>query len=340
MIPHEFYKIKSILDSFLGESKRELDETYQLQYACPRCRENKGVSEDAKKNLEINLKLGGIYQCWSCSQYDDNDMHGSLPKLIKLYGNETLLKEYYEAIDDLKNSDLYKLGVEKGEFSIAQTFGEKEYVKLPPNYRKFNPNKPNPTKALEYLSKRNIGWDIITEFNLGYTIFDENNKQASSRIIIPSFNQYGELNYWTGRDFTSLEHRQKYFNPQVERKSIIFNEEKIQWDADITLVEGPFDHIVVPNSIPLLGKSLKQDFKLYQLLATKANCNINIWLDGDAYENVLTIYRLLNHNRLYNKIRYIPTAKDLDPSKIYELGGHKAILDHLKSAYKIEEYYL
>lgn len=338
MIPHAFYKIKSILDSFLGESKRELDETYQLQYACPRCRADYGSNDDKKFNLEVNL-ANAKFNCWKCSSIHD-EMHGSLPKLIKLYGNETILKEYHEAIDDLRNSDLYKLGIEKGEFSIGQTFIEKEDVKLPPNYRKFNPNKPNPTKAMEYLSKRNIGWDIITEYNLGYTIYDENNKQASSRIIIPSFNQYGELNYWTGRDFTSLEHRQKYFNPQVERKSIIFNEEKIQWDADITLVEGPFDHIVVPNSIPLLGKSLKQDFKLYQLLATKANSNILIWLDGDAYENVLAIYRLLNHNRLYNKIKYVPTAKDLDPSKIYELGGHKAILNHLKSAYRIEEHYL
>ena len=339
MIPHAIHKIKSILDSFLGDSKRELNETYQLQYACPCCRENKGSSEDVKKNLEINLKLG-VFQCWSCSQYDYNDMHVSLPKLIKLYGNETLLKEYYEAIDDLKNSDLYKLEVEKGEFSIAHTFGEKEYVKLPPNYRKFNPNKPNPTKALEYLSKRNIGWDIITEFNLGYTIFDENNKQASSRIIIPSFNQYGELNYWTGRDFTSLEHRQKYFNPQVERKSIIFNEEKIQWDADITLVEGPFDHIVVPNSIPLLGKNLKQDFKLYQKLITKANANINIFLDNDCPDDIKKIYNLLNHNRLYNKIRIIDTNIGKDPSDVYKEYGYKGIVNCLKHAVKIPDYQL
>ena len=124
MIPHAIHKIKSILDSFLGDSKRELNETYQLQYACPCCRENKGSSEDIKKNLEINLKLG-VFQCWACAQYDD-EMHGSLPKLIKLYGNETLLKEYYEAIDDLRNSDLYKLGVENGEFSIGQNFIEKE----------------------------------------------------------------------------------------------------------------------------------------------------------------------------------------------------------------------
>ena len=101
-----------------------------------------------------------------------------------------------------------------------------------------------------------MGGISSTSIKIGYTTYDTTQKQVSSRIIIPSFNEYGELNYWTGR-FTKLKHRQKYYNPIIERKDIIFNEEHIQWDADITLVEGPFDHIVVPNSIPLLGKALK-----------------------------------------------------------------------------------
>lgn len=338
MIAYEFNKLKSLLDSFLGNSKGDLNDSLQLQYPCPKCRADYGSGEDRKYNLELNLGRGK-FNCWKCSSSHD-EMHGSLPKLIKLYGSDTLLQEYYQILDELRQSDLYKLGADKGEYTIGQTFVEKEDVKLPVNYRKLSPEHKNPTKAIEYLSKRNIDWDIISDFNLGYTFYDENNKQASSRIIIPSFNQFGELNYWTGRDFSGLDKRQKYFNPKVERKNIIFNEDKVQWDADITLVEGPFDHIVVPNSIPLLGKSLNQDFKLYQALTTKANANINIFLDGDAYDNVLSIYRLLNHDRLYGKIRYIPVGKDYDPSVLYELGGHKAILDHLRNAYKIEDIYL
>ena len=104
---------------------------------------------------------------------------------------------------------------------------------------------------------------------------------ADISIIIPSYNALGELNYWVGRDYLPPmrnEHskvlngvsqiiphtysRLKYDNPKVEKKNIIFNEEKIQWDADITLVEGPFDHIVVPNSVPLLGKALNKEYKL------------------------------------------------------------------------------
>ena len=32
MIPQEIYKLKSILDSFLGDSKKDLDDSFQLQY--------------------------------------------------------------------------------------------------------------------------------------------------------------------------------------------------------------------------------------------------------------------------------------------------------------------
>ena len=338
MIPQEIHKLKSLLDSFLGNSKKDLDDSFQLQYSCPRCIEDKGEKEARKFNLEVNLAKQ-LFNCWSCSNVHD-DMHGSILKLIKIYGNETILREYKETIYSLRQSRLYEVSFDKSDFNIDTTIFERETVKLPSNFKKFNREDYNPKKALEYLFNRGINWDIIEEYHMGYTTYDENNKQISSRIILPSFNKFGELNYWTGRDYLGFDKRQKYFNPQVERKDLIFNEEKIQWDADITLVEGPFDHIVVPNSIPLLGKVLKTDFKLYQELISKSNANINIFLDDDAKEDVKKIYKLLNHNRLYNKIRWIPVSNDLDPSKIFELYGYKGIVEHLRKAEKINEIFL
>ena len=338
MIPQEIYKLKSILDSFLGESKKDLDDSFQLQYPCPKCREDNGEKENRKFNLEISLSKQ-LFNCWKCSSIHD-EMHGSIIKLIKLYGNETILREYKETIYSLRQSKLYEVSFDKNDFNIDTTVFERETVKLPSNFKKFNREAYNASKAIEYLTNRGIDWDIIDFYNIGYTMYDENNKQVSSRIIIPSFNKFGELNYWTGRDYLGFDKRQKYYNPQIERKDIIFNEEKIQWDADITLVEGPFDHIVVPNSIPLLGKVLKQDFKLYQEIIQKANSKILIFLDADASEDVKKIYKALNHSRLYNKIRYVPVSNDLDPSKIFELYGYKGIVEHLRKAEKINEIFL
>lgn len=333
------YKIQNILSSFLGEPKNDCSDNGQLQFGCPKCIEEKGNNHANKYNLEVNILKGQVFNCWCCSSEHD-EMHGSITKLIKLYGNNEILKEYLSAIEELRVSEYYKLGCDRGEYSINSSSIEKEEVKLPPNYKSLTHENFSNKKALDYLFKRGIEWDIINEYHIGYTVYDENHKSESSRIILPSFNEFGELNYWTGRDYTSLPNRQKYFNPKVERKDLIFNEDKIQWDSDITLVEGPFDHIVVPNSIPLLGKKLNTDYKIYKELVHRCNSNINIWLDGDAYNDVIEIYKLLNHNRLYGKIRFVPVNKDMDPSKLYEIGGNKAIISHLKNAYKIKDIYI
>ncbi len=336
MIPSEIYKLKKILDSFLGPSKRNLDTTYQLQYGCIKCIEDKGEKERNKFNLEVNLRLG-VYHCWSCF----DNMQGSILKLIKLYGNDDLLRDYKETIKSLKESKLYSLHFNEHDFNIDfNTENNNKELELPSNFKQLTSETSYNKGALDYLFKRGIDWDIIKKHSIGFTDYDKDNIQVSSRIIIPSFNEFGELNYWTGRDFTKLSHRQKYFNPVVERKGIIFNEDKIQWDADITLVEGPFDHIIVPNSIPLLGKSLKEDYLLYKKLNEKANSNINIFLDADAEESAVLLYKLLNHGRLYNKIRVIPIEKDKDPSLIFQERGRKGIYECLSNAKQISEVFL
>ena len=327
--------MKSILDSFLGDSKQDLTESYQLEYPCPRCIEKYGNNEIRKYNCSISLRLQK-FNCWKCSDEGD-EMHGSILKLIKLYGNDTLLKEYKEAIHSLRESKMYKLNFSDDEFNIDTKSVEIDDLSLPKEYRRIIEGKFVPGKVIEYLSSRGIGYDIIERYSIGYVSYSAENYASAYRIYIPSYDKYGDLNYWTGRDYMKRDKVVKYFNPKVERKNIIFNEEKLQWDADITLVEGPFDHIVVPNSVPLLGKVLNKDFKLYWDIIKNAKANINIMLDGDAYDAVKKIYKELNHGDLYNRIRYIPVDGDLDPSKIYEIYGNKGIVEYLKAARQIDE---
>lgn len=332
----EIRRMYSILECFLGNSKNVLDDTLQLQFGCPRCAEKHGESELNKFNLEVNLEKQ-VFHCWKCGSEDDTDMHGSVFKLIKLFGNDDLYKDYRDCISSLKESKLYNIDFANA-FNVD--LSEEDDIKLPTSFRPFKEDRFYPPQAMEYLQKRGITWDIIRDYNIGFTTFSEDEKMASNRIIIPSYNVFGELNYWTGRNFTNNAKRQRYFNPKVERKNLVFNEEKIQWDADITIVEGPFDHLVVPNSIPLLGKVLDSGFKLYWDLLTKANANINIFLDGDNIEGSKHLYATLNHDRLYNRIRFIPVREENDPSLIFQLGGHNAIIEHLKNAQKIKEVYL
>ena len=332
----ELQKIYNILSSFLGDSKSEFDgKNMQLQFPCPNCVEKYGKAEERKFNLEINLSKQ-LFHCWKCSDEGD-EMHGSILKLIKLYGNDQLLKDYKETIHSLRESKMYKLNFSDEDFNIDTKSVEIDDLKLPKTFKPLREGKYVPKSVQEYLSSRGIGWDIINRYNLGYTEYSKDDFMSSYRVYIPSYDKYGDLNYWTGRDYLNRDKVVKYFNPKVERKNVIFNEEKLQWDADITLVEGPFDHIVVPNSVPLLGKVLNKEFKLYWEIFKNANANINIFLDGDAFESVKAIYKELNHGDLYNRIRYIPVEPELDPSKIYEIYGYEGIIEYLKSATKIDE---
>ena len=341
---HELEKLYTILVSFLGEAKSGFSEhNLELEFPCPCCIDRKGNGEARKYNLAVNLQKQ-VFQCWSCSS-EGEPMKGSIVKLIRLYGNEELLEQYKEIIRSIHESELYKLHFSEKDFNINTSIVTSEDLKFPDSFQYFDRNKTNHRTALKYLLDRGLTWDIIEKYKIGYTLREESpeNRKYSYRVIIPSFNALGELNYWVGRDFLPKDDRftrTKYANPKAEKKEIIFNEEKVQWDADITLVEGAFDHIVVPNSIPLLGKALDKDYKLYWELITRCNSKCNLFLDADAYETVKEIYKFLNHGRLYNKVRYIPVEEGEDPSSLFEKGGYKEIARHLANAQQIDEVYL
>ena len=340
----ELEKLYNILTVFLGEAKNGFDEnSFQYQFPCPKCVERDGWMEARKFNLEVNLQKQ-LFRCWKCDSIDEH-MSGTIVKLIRMYGNEKLLQEYKDIIRTIRDSELYKLNFSSNDFNIDTSIIEKEDLKFPPSFRPFKEGKYYNKGAMRYLNERGIGWDIINRYGIGFTEKENEDKwrKSSYRIIIPSYNEYDELNYWVGRDYLPKKEgftRVKYDNPDAKKKEIIFNENKVQWDADITLVEGPFDHIVVPNSIPLLGKSLNKEYKLYWDLITKANANVNIFLDGDAFSTVKEIYKFLNHGNLYGKVRYIPVEGDEDPSSLYQKGGYKEIARHLSNAQQIDEVYL
>lgn len=343
----ELEKLYNILTVFLGESKSGFDENcMQYQFPCPHCIEKYGWQEARKYNLEVSFAKGGVYQCWKCSSEGDDIMHGSIKKLIKAFGNDKLFEEYMNVMHSIRDSELYKLHFKDFDTSII----EKEELKFPSSFKFFKKGEKYNYGAFKYLKDRGIDWDIIERYKIGFTEKEEDKdlKKYSYRVVIPSYNALGELNYWVGRDYLpksdKYPSRTKYANPKAEKKEIIFNEDKIQWDADITLVEGAFDHIVVPNSIPLLGKALDKDYKLYWDIITNSsknkNTNINVWLDDDAKETAKQVYSLLNHGNLYGKIRFIESDLGKDASEIYEKYGYKGIGKCLQNAKKMEDYKL
>lgn len=320
-------RIYNILTGFLGESKQgNYDSSVQqYQFNCPHCADEKGCV-DNKYNLEISFSLGKFH-CWSCGSC------GSISVLIKSRGGKALVNEYFDILNDIKENKYYDLNLFKDNGDI---FKEKN-LKLPRTFKKIDISSCKDKTLLSYLNKRKITQDIIDYYNIGRTTWDEEDWTWRNRLIFPSYNSVGDLNYFIGRTYKDTDKRTKYKNCDADKNQIVLHEDKIQWDADIYLVEGAIDCIYYPNTISLMGKHLKKSSEVYNKLYERANANIIICLDGDTTENeVKRIYTTLNRRRLKGKIKYIQLdTKELpykDFGEIYEAEGKDGIIRAMKTA--------
>lgn len=276
--------ILDILNDIFGKPKKSYHNKLQYGYNCPKCDEGSN-----KGNLEISLEKH-LFHCWSCG--DINDMHGTLSKLIKTYGTKEQLK-------------IYKI-FEPEEFKISSK--EKTYLKFPEGFTRFkdsNPIYPIYKQAMKYLKSRGITDEMIEKFDIGFC----GEGTHSNRIIIPSYDKRGDLNYYIARSWITYT-KSKYKNPEVAKDEIIFFEGNINWDEDIHLCEGAFDAMFLPNSIAMLGKHMSD--LLFNTLYEKANGDIVICLDSDAWEDAVKLYHNLNGGRLYGKIKIIKLTGNVD----------------------------
>jgi len=133
--------------------------------------------------------------------------------------------------------------------------------------------------------------EMIEKFGIGFC----DKGDHAGRIVIPSYNTKGELNYYIARSWNPMS-RAKYKNPEAEKDKIIFWENLIDWNKDIYLVEGAFDGLFVDNPIPMLGKHMSE--LLFETIYKKAKADIIICLDADAWENAVKLYHELHGGEL------------------------------------------
>jgi len=306
----------NILTDILGQKKDRNLNKGQHAFNCPVCSAEKGVEYDNKFNLEVNIQKN-VCHCWSCQ------FSGSIGKLITKFGR----KEHKKKIKQLG----IVLSETKGKKKEIQEIRE---IHLPDEYISFESSNQNDLiykEAWNYLTKeRGLLPETIYKHKMGFTKTGE----YSHRIILPSYDKDDKLNYFTAR--TWLKYRKpKYKNPDLPREEVIFGENLINWDSTVYIVEGPFDHIVVYNSIPMLGKELHP--KLYDNLMKKANAWVVVLLDDDAWDRAKQIYSQLNTGRLHGKVKIIKMATGFDISQVNEDFGREGVVDVLSSAIKLKE---
>jgi len=290
-----------LLREVLGEEKQHYESKGQISFDCPVCAEEKGLDKgDGKGNFEINY-FRHVYKCWACGE--THGTHGPLGKLFDQHGTK-------------KQKKLYDL-VKPEELKIEDK--KRIRLKLPEGFMKFKDSNPRfipHIEAYKYLASRGINDEMIEKYGIGYTVQGD----FAYRIIVPSYDKDGILNYYVARAWTPK--KMKYKNPSVPKDEIIFNENKIDWTKDVFLVEGVFDSFFLDNSIVMLGKKMSQ--LLFQTLYNKAESNIIVCTDGDAWTDGLRIYNELNGGKLYNKIKIVKLPLNQD---VCDLRG------------RIEEYY-
>ena len=313
--------VVEILESFLGDHRKHNSTKSQIAFDCPACAEDKGLGQgDGKGNLEVNYEKG-VFKCWACA--DINNMSGRIPFLIKRYGEPRHLREFKIFAPELI------------DYTNKEVVDVKVMTELPKEFISFTEGSKydmDYTKAMRYLQKRRVTSEIIKKHNIGYI----KEGQYANRVIIPSNGGDNTVNYFIARAYGY--NKLKYMNPDIEKQSIIFNQELINWDATVYLVEGAFDHIVVPNSIPLLGKYMYDI--LFDLLLEKVMGYVVIVLDGDAIKDAEKLYKQLNTSRLRGKIRIVILPEELDLSLINEKYGMVGVYTYLQTAHKIPEHIL
>lgn len=289
-----------LLSEVLGEPHNHYESKGQISFDCPVCAQEKGLESDGKGNLEINY-IRHVYKCWACGE--TYGTHGPLGKLFDKFGTKQQ-KKIYNIIkpEELKKEE-----------------SKRPRLRYPEGFTKFKDSNPRfipHIEAYKYLKSRGITDEMIEKFNIGYTVQGD----FAYRIIVPSFNSEGQLNYFIGRAWTRR--KDKYKNPSVPKDEIIFNESLIDWSKDVYLVEGVFDSFFLDNPIVMLGKKMSR--LLFETLYNKCEGNIIVCTDGDAWEDGMKIFDELNGGKLYNKIKIVKLPKDKD---ICDLRG------------QIDEYY-
>ena len=242
--------------------------------------------------LEINLipnkKKENLWHCWVCDK-----------KGKTLFGLFKALKVSSKKITQLKDI----LGTtEKYDIVVSNT-----KVELPQEYKSlYNLTKSDihARHALAYLKKRGITTMDVLKYQIGYC---EKGRYAN-KIIIPTYNADGQLDYFVARSFEK-EPSRKYDAPSSD-KNIIGFENMINWDIPIVLCEGAFDAIAIKrNAIPLFGKNISK--KLMQKLVTSEVQKVYLALDKDAIKST---YKIAKQLLEAGKKLFVVDLDDKDPA--------------------------
>lgn len=291
-------RLTSILDNVLG--KRGVSGgANEIAYCCPFCNHH-------KPKLQINVETQQ-WHCWVC------DAKGK--SVFTLVKKLNATKAVYEELSQIyKNTRFSKYEKKKDAF-----------VKLPDEFIPMAFLKSDSLSynhAKNYLEKRGITEDDIIKYSIGYCVDGD----YGGRIIVPSYDSNGNLNYFVARSFYNSP--LKYKNPPAPKDTVIFDL-YINWNMPVVLCEGVFDAMAIKrNAVPLLGKTVQETLLKKLINSTK---EVIVCLDSDAQDTIYKVTeKLLRHGIKVSRVNLI----EGDPSDL----GFSVMSYALQKSIPVNEY--
>ena len=235
--------------------------TKELVVFCPFCNHR-------KKKLSINLDTH-YFKCWVC-----NKAGKDVGYLITKFGSSYDIQTY----KNIYNINKISLKNELEEFKLS----------IPEHYIPLVNCKDSfiGKKAYNYLlNVRKITEDDILFYKIGICL-DEPYK---NKIIFPSFDCYGNMNFFTARTIGDGGYMLP-ITPRGYKNNIIINELYLDWSKIIILTEGFIDSLKTNtrNVVPLFGSTLSKHSKLFRTIVAN-NTPVCLALDDDAWKKSLEI---------------------------------------------------
>lgn len=270
----------------------------ELAFYCPFCNHH-------KQKLQVNTETQK-WHCWTCNS-GGKKLTSLLRKLDVDRKTISVIREIYgDSITSSKQDD--------SETKVFISL-PKEFISLASEPKGFNPEYK---RAMYYLTQRGITLKDIIKYNIGYC----KDGLYARRIIIPSYNENGSINYFISRSYYENE-KMKYKNPPISKNIICF-ESQINWNEPIILCEGVFDAITIKrNVIPLLGKFPSKAL-VEKIFLNKVD-TVTISLDNDAKEEAIKVAEYFRKNNITVKMMYL---KEKDASEM----GYEKFYKELKLA--------
>ena len=285
-------KIVNLLNRVLSDKGLKLKKQDEYMYWSP-------FVTHHKRKLQINIKNQN-WHCWVSNVGGRN--------FYQLFKKVSASREQFAELVELVGENKY-YKVKKDDSKITVT--------LPKEFKPLWNGGDGIVKrhALNYLYKRGITDKDIMKHNIGFC--DEG--QYSNRIIIPSYDSDGQLNFFVGRDFYNS--KMKYKNSPTP-KDVIGFDLFVNWEEPIILCEGVFDAMAFKrNAIPLFGKNVMK--KLHKKIIESQVKTLYLALDNDAKSDAIKISDTFLNEGIDVKLVML---KDKDPSEI----GFEGLLSYLK----------